>query len=204
MYPFSSPSQTVRLKRTQVKNACTKCQKACKKCDQARPCLRCVKYGLGPEKCVDSQRKERKKGAKRGPYKKRDGKGNSIAQSKDPSQESELDPSSPHSGSSPSAGTAFAGSIPVEYTPGFYAQFPLPPKHKPEDPMYYPQFYIAPGPAPPNAGQEGEGPAYPTPPQFFPATFLTTYAQPYPLHIAYTRPDGQIHFADLAKDSRKN
>ena|ERR1700722_406187 len=78
MYPFPPglvPTQpSLRSKRRQVKNACTNCQKACKKCDDARPCLRCVKYGIA-EECVDSQRKERKKGIKRGPYKKRDGKG---------------------------------------------------------------------------------------------------------------------------------
>lgn len=77
MYPFPPgmmPSQPARTKRRQVKNACTNCQKACKKCDDARPCLRCVKYGIS-EECVDSQRKERQKGVKRGPYKKRDGKG---------------------------------------------------------------------------------------------------------------------------------
>ncbi|KAI0318053.1 hypothetical protein OF83DRAFT_1118218 [Amylostereum chailletii] len=74
MFPFGVISQSpIRSKRRQVKNACTHCQKACKKCDDARPCLRCVKYGIG-EECVDSQRKERKKGVKRGPYKKRDGK----------------------------------------------------------------------------------------------------------------------------------
>jgi hypothetical protein len=78
MYPFapgvvSASQPQIRSKRRQVKNACTNCQKACKKCDDARPCLRCVKYGIG-EECVDSQRKERKKGIKRGPYKKRDGK----------------------------------------------------------------------------------------------------------------------------------
>lgn len=77
MYSYSSrdfSSTTGRAKRRQVKNACTNCQRACKKCDDARPCLRCVKYGIS-EECVDSQRKERKKGIKRGPYKKRDGKG---------------------------------------------------------------------------------------------------------------------------------
>ncbi|KAI9266648.1 hypothetical protein BDA99DRAFT_558702 [Phascolomyces articulosus] len=57
-------------KRKQVKNACVNCQKACKKCDDGRPCQRCVKYGL-QETCVNSVRKERKKGIKRGPYKKR-------------------------------------------------------------------------------------------------------------------------------------
>ena len=80
MYPFPShllPTQPLRFKRRQVKNACTNCQKACKKCDDARPCLRCVKYGIS-EECVDSQRKERKKGIKRGPYKKRNGKSLSL------------------------------------------------------------------------------------------------------------------------------
>ncbi|KAG2203977.1 hypothetical protein INT46_007460 [Mucor plumbeus] len=57
-------------KRKQVKNACTNCQKACKKCDDARPCPRCIKYGIA-ETCVNSVRKERKKGIKRGPYKRR-------------------------------------------------------------------------------------------------------------------------------------
>jgi hypothetical protein len=78
MYPFAGgmipTPQQLRSKRRQVKNACTNCQKACKKCDDARPCLRCVKYGIA-EECIDSQRRERKKGVKRGPYKKRDGKG---------------------------------------------------------------------------------------------------------------------------------
>ena len=77
MYSFPPgmvPTQPPRTKRRQVKNACTNCQKACKKCDDARPCLRCVKYGIA-EECIDSQRKERQKGIKRGPYKKRDGKG---------------------------------------------------------------------------------------------------------------------------------
>lgn len=46
------------------------CQKACKKCDEGRPCTRCIKYGLA-DTCVDSTRKIRKKGVKRGPYKRR-------------------------------------------------------------------------------------------------------------------------------------
>ncbi|CAO0795434.1 unnamed protein product [Mucor circinelloides] len=61
-------------KRKQVKNACVNCQKACKKCDVGRPCQRCIKYGL-TETCVNSVRKERKKGVKRGPYKKRNKNG---------------------------------------------------------------------------------------------------------------------------------
>ncbi|KAI7861248.1 hypothetical protein BDF14DRAFT_480239 [Spinellus fusiger] len=57
-------------KRKQVKNACVNCQKACKKCDEGRPCRRCIKLGL-TETCINSPRKERRKGVKRGPYKKR-------------------------------------------------------------------------------------------------------------------------------------
>ncbi|KAG8748305.1 hypothetical protein FRC10_007696 [Ceratobasidium sp. 414] len=62
----------VRTKRKQVKNACSACQRACKRCDIGRPCERCIKYGM-QDTCRDSVRKERKKGVKRGPYKKRDG-----------------------------------------------------------------------------------------------------------------------------------
>ncbi|KAJ2579579.1 hypothetical protein GGH95_003033, partial [Coemansia sp. RSA 1836] len=65
-----SPASLSRPKRAQVKNACVNCQRACKKCDNARPCHRCVKYNL-LDSCVDSTRKPRKKGIKRGPYKKR-------------------------------------------------------------------------------------------------------------------------------------
>ncbi|KAJ1309544.1 hypothetical protein OPQ81_006317 [Rhizoctonia solani] len=66
-----------RPKRKQVKNACSACQRACKRCDVGRPCERCIKYGMA-ETCRDSQRKERKKGIKRGPYKKRDGMINDL------------------------------------------------------------------------------------------------------------------------------
>ncbi|ORX48795.1 hypothetical protein DM01DRAFT_1338451 [Hesseltinella vesiculosa] len=66
--PDGTPVQSA--KRKQVKNACTNCQKACKKCDDARPCPRCIKYGIA-DTCVNSVRKERKKGIKRGPYKRR-------------------------------------------------------------------------------------------------------------------------------------
>lgn len=53
------------------------CQKACKKCDDARPCPRCIKYGISAT-CVNSVRKERKKGIKRGPYKRRQKTGNAY------------------------------------------------------------------------------------------------------------------------------
>ncbi|CAO3631773.1 unnamed protein product [Cunninghamella echinulata] len=75
-HPVLSQSATndfnmlTKPKRKQVKNACVNCQKACKKCDDGRPCQRCIKYGL-TETCTNSIRKERKKGVKRGPYKRR-------------------------------------------------------------------------------------------------------------------------------------
>ncbi|KAJ2373002.1 hypothetical protein IW150_003836, partial [Coemansia sp. RSA 2607] len=59
-----------RKKRAQVKNACVNCQRACKRCDSGRPCQRCIKHSL-QDTCVDSTRKPRAKGIKRGPYKKR-------------------------------------------------------------------------------------------------------------------------------------
>jgi len=57
-------------KRRQVKMACTNCAAACKRCDETRPCERCKKYGMA-DSCADGQRKERKKGIKRGPYKRK-------------------------------------------------------------------------------------------------------------------------------------
>ncbi|KAJ6513363.1 hypothetical protein C8R45DRAFT_344738 [Mycena sanguinolenta] len=115
MYPLYSTSQTVRSKRTQVKTACIKCKKSCKKCDPARPCLRCVKYGFASE-CVDSKRKVREKGLKRGPYKKRNG--NPIVDSGDHSQATGL-------GASPSTSGTSRSTTPAGYNPGFYVHWPL-------------------------------------------------------------------------------
>ncbi|KAG2208483.1 hypothetical protein INT47_010179 [Mucor saturninus] len=63
-------TNTTSKRRSQVKNACVNCQKACKKCDEGRPCQRCIKLGI-TDTCFDSPRKERKKGFKRGPYRKK-------------------------------------------------------------------------------------------------------------------------------------
>lgn len=57
-------------KRKQVKMACTNCASACKKCDDGRPCQRCIRSNLAST-CKDGVRKERKRGIKRGPYKRR-------------------------------------------------------------------------------------------------------------------------------------
>ncbi|KAL1919093.1 uncharacterized protein VTP21DRAFT_2474 [Calcarisporiella thermophila] len=69
-----------RPRRQQVKNACTNCQKACKKCDDVRPCARCARLGI-EDSCVNSVRKERRRGIKRGPYKRRKGKESDSASS---------------------------------------------------------------------------------------------------------------------------
>ncbi|CAG8477621.1 4350_t:CDS:2 [Paraglomus occultum] len=69
-YVATGCGNDVKPKRKQVKNACVNCQKACKKCDEGRPCQRCIKFNLTLT-CKDSVRKERKKGIKRGPYRKR-------------------------------------------------------------------------------------------------------------------------------------
>ncbi|KAI8852677.1 hypothetical protein BC829DRAFT_56914 [Chytridium lagenaria] len=75
-------------KRKQVKNACVNCQKACKKCDNIRPCPRCVRYGLS-DSCIDSVRKERRKGIKRGPYKPKLSRSASVANGSSRASDSE-------------------------------------------------------------------------------------------------------------------
>ena len=74
VYDVIYSSQNITLRHCLL---AVNCQKACKKCDDARPCPRCVKYGIEAT-CVNSVRKERKKGVKRGPYKQRKGQGSST------------------------------------------------------------------------------------------------------------------------------
>ena len=57
--------------------ACTNCAAACKRCDEDRPCARCQRYGIS-ESCQDGQRKQRKKGVKRGSYKRRNKNGENM------------------------------------------------------------------------------------------------------------------------------
>ncbi|KAF9788236.1 hypothetical protein BJ322DRAFT_1047861 [Thelephora terrestris] len=64
------PTAVGKQKRKQVKMACTNCASACKKCDDGRPCQRCIRSNLAST-CKDGVRKERKRGIKRGPYKRR-------------------------------------------------------------------------------------------------------------------------------------
>ncbi|KZV98156.1 hypothetical protein EXIGLDRAFT_728977 [Exidia glandulosa HHB12029] len=102
-------------KRKQVKNACTNCQTACKRCDDSRPCARCVKYGLS-DTCINSARKERKKGIKRGPYKKR---------KEDEGQMDMDDPNVAMDAMMPQAGAPYHGALPPGYPEGgYYSYFP--------------------------------------------------------------------------------
>ncbi|KAF7375871.1 hypothetical protein MSAN_00001500 [Mycena sanguinolenta] len=186
MHSFASASQTVRLRR-QVKIACTKCQKAGKKCDLARPCLRCTKYRF-PEECVDAERKERKRGGKRGPYRKRDANGNIIGQNNDFSQEVKSDTSSPPS--DPPLSTTMAGSTEVGYAS---AQSLL---SSNGDPYYpYPQFYFPPVPPPVGERQGGENSTFHSHHDFY----MAAYVQP--PHIEYASPDGQIFYCPPVPDT---
>ncbi|KAF8582052.1 hypothetical protein K439DRAFT_1635597, partial [Ramaria rubella] len=190
VYPYGNvlpgPPLT-RPKRTQCKNACTNCQKACKKCDDNRPCHRCIRYGT-TDTCVDSKRKERKKGVKRGPYKKRDSKGvNADAENDDGNGAG-----SANGAHGPSPNMPYVG--PVGYPPGMWSSYsPGGPGGKLEGGGYYqPVFALTPvGGQPPHggdgesAGGGGEAPHFPV--GFYPATFIS-YPGPYP---PYPMPQGQ-------------
>ncbi|KAH8990718.1 hypothetical protein EDB83DRAFT_2480331 [Lactarius deliciosus] len=202
MYPFapgvvSTSQPQIRSKRRQVKNACTNCQKACKKCDDARPCLRCVKYGIG-EECVDSQRKERKKGIKRGPYKKRDGKSRATS-----AAETQPDPAPPPTMGMPLHGVPTAGGTPpgtsfmgpIGYPLPIYGQYPHPPiptAHKPGEASPYHPYYMPMQPPSSHPGQEHEGPGYlPHHAQYYPGPYLPYGTVPYPTPyiVPHHRPD---------------
>ncbi|KAJ4464508.1 hypothetical protein C8J55DRAFT_529925 [Lentinula edodes] len=158
MYPVMPSSQrTSHARRRQVKNACTNCQKACKKCDDARPCLRCIKYGI-PFECIDSQRKERKKGVKRGPYnKRRNCKGSSSVGNLDaPPHQQEVTPitngggpNNPSSSFHPALGLRYVSPTTIYTGTTYINQYPLPPPLPPplvkppkrkEEPLPYPHL----------------------------------------------------------------
>ena len=117
---MSTGSSSDKPKRTQVKNACTNCQRACKKCDEQRPCGRCVRYGLND--CTDSERKKRITGAKRGPYRKRE----RVVTPSDQAAGEEV-PSEPATTSTPTPGAAGSStSIDTsQQTPAAVMSFPM-------------------------------------------------------------------------------
>ncbi|KAI7906984.1 uncharacterized protein BX663DRAFT_548081 [Cokeromyces recurvatus] len=103
-------------KRKQVKNACVNCQKACKKCDEGRPCQRCIKYGI-TDTCVNSVRKERKKGIKRGPYKKRNKNGVDSATSSGTSTPNMASPMTSANIYAPNNSMRAPNTMPIHYQP---------------------------------------------------------------------------------------
>ncbi|KAI9316341.1 hypothetical protein BX666DRAFT_2027879 [Dichotomocladium elegans] len=145
--PPSHAQQHQPPKRKQVKNACTNCQKACKKCDDARPCPRCIKYGIA-DTCVNSVRKERKKGIKRGPYKRRQKDGSERSTGRNDESSSLMDPQAQSSGNPytamrppPSMAFGYPTNLnqygqPAAYDP--YSQYAA--YHK--DQMMNPQSYV--------------------------------------------------------------
>ncbi|KAI8373013.1 uncharacterized protein BYT42DRAFT_578922 [Radiomyces spectabilis] len=114
MQPGMEYELVSKPKRKQVKNACVNCQKACKKCDDGRPCQRCIKYGL-TDTCQDSVRKERKKGVKRGPYKRRN-QGSGSSQPSSASSSPAI--ATPMHGMYASPNMNMRGNMPLSY-PGF-------------------------------------------------------------------------------------
>ncbi|KAG6333196.1 hypothetical protein ID866_5893 [Astraeus odoratus] len=166
LYPYPPPGQPFpqyqqpqppangqRPKRKQVKMAaniatlpkCTNCASACKRCDEARPCERCVKYGI-QETCVDGVRKERQKGIKRGPYKRKNKNSNTEASFTATNGEQEWQANGTSS-SNPPPGPAPAPAPAVPHFP------------TPEG--FYPLFFPPPGFVPP--GHEGGAPPEGTP-----------------------------------------
>ncbi|GJJ12028.1 hypothetical protein Clacol_006268 [Clathrus columnatus] len=182
-----SASTMQRTKRTQCKNACTNCQKACKKCDDNRPCQRCIRYGTTGT-CIDSKRKERKKGIKRGPYKKRDGKGLATeTEDDDPRRSSQGAPVPPPH-------LPYVG--PVGYPPAIWGPIPpAAPGGKLEGTGYYqPVLALA-----PVGGHGGEGVSvsggselsHHFPVGFYPATVIS-YPGPFP-PFSIPQPHGMAH-----------
>ncbi|KAJ2920924.1 hypothetical protein H1R20_g16171, partial [Candolleomyces eurysporus] len=173
MYSYSSrdfSSAAVRTKRRQVKNACTNCQRACKKCDDARPCLRCVKYGIS-EECVDSQRKERKKGIKRGPYKKRDGKGSNV---ETPSGSAPVSNGSLQPNNTP---PIMAPYLPIGYPP--YIPYPPPDKSSDAPVVYSAPYFLAALPSAVHSQQD----ASPAEPPYSTQAFYQTAIYHHPSYL---------------------
>ncbi|CCM05828.1 uncharacterized protein FIBRA_08064 [Fibroporia radiculosa] len=160
-YPPYAPglqtSPVPRPKRKQVKMACTNCAHACKRCDEARPCERCVKYGVA-DSCVDGVRKERKKGIKRGPYKRKN-----RSQNGEQATEGFTAPAN-------GGGESVTPPAPYSAAPeGYYS-------------YYYPPGYVQPphnGEAHPEGIPNGNGPHVPHP-AYYPMPPLYAPFPPYP------------------------
>jgi len=173
--PYGAPPMPQpRPKRKQVKMACTNCAAACKRCDDSRPCERCQKYGIA-DSCIDGQRKERKKGIKRGPYKRK--------------AKNSSESSSTYAGGPPPASASGEGEGSVPPT-----SYPMAPE------SYYPFYYPHPHPAFTPHQHEGQAngeaaansTAHPLPQPFFPLhpAVYPPYTQYAPGAVSYPPPLG--------------
>ncbi|KAF8738606.1 hypothetical protein AX14_010903 [Amanita brunnescens Koide BX004] len=187
MLPLPAAPQPTRAKRRQVKNACTNCQKACKKCDDARPCLRCVKYGM-QEACISSQRKERKKGVKRGPYKKRESKERQSAPHDAPQPLPHLVQPIPPPVSPPPHPPYMSIGLP----PAYYPPHPLSKTADPP-PLYPPYLFAQLQPVhPSHNAQDGVSPTYSPPGPYYPAALLAQFSPSIYAQYPVPRPDAQL------------
>jgi hypothetical protein len=181
--------QPPRQKRRQVKLACTNCASACKRCDESRPCPRCIKYNIS-ESCVDGQRKERKKGIKRGPYKRK----NKIAT---PTQASPVQSDQIGLALHPERSTAVLG-VPKTAVPPYshaYDATTLPAAQNPHSHTHY-QYYYQQRLQYPYSSTEVHhlDPGVPTPEHIFPLESYSfgAYSAPvahYPVTTSYDMPD---------------
>ncbi|KAI0754195.1 hypothetical protein C8Q80DRAFT_1265868 [Daedaleopsis nitida] len=158
-YPYATgippPQPVPKAKRKQVKMACTNCASACKRCDEARPCERCIKYGFA-ETCVDGIRKERKKGIKRGPYKRKN----------------------KTTGGEGSGGEGSSEApAPVPPPPPPPPGYPVPPEGYPFPYVYPPMGYL---PPPPDGQQHTDGTPNGAPAAVPPHPFYAPYPAMYP------------------------
>ncbi|KAF9459667.1 hypothetical protein BDZ94DRAFT_1239046 [Collybia nuda] len=176
--PQSLPA--LRPKRKQVKMACTNCAAACKRCDEHRPCERCTKYGVA-DTCKDGQRKERKKGIKRGPYKRKNKGGPNDSPSygdRDAEAPAGGEWATPTPGGTAAAIQAVAHQFPP--SEGYY-------------PMFYPPHgqYIPPPPEgqPGQEGSHGNGQPPMMPYYIHPGSYPPGTYPPYP-HFSMYPPGG--------------
>ncbi|KAJ7193523.1 hypothetical protein GGX14DRAFT_588456 [Mycena pura] len=188
--PQASGSPSYRPKRNQVKMACTNCATACKRCDDQRPCTRCQKYSLH-DSCIDGQRKERKKGIKRGPYRRRpkDGENGSVTFAEGEGAAAPPAEWNTSQGSPPPAAAA-TSPTPMVLPPGAVPQpFPVPPEGYPHP--FYPPMGLFLGPPPPGS-EEGAAPV----PYFYPYPPFGMYPPPPPGAV----PAGAPPAADSKKE----
>lgn len=173
---FFPPISGAHILNSKLNAQCTNCAAACKRCDDERPCGRCTKYGIG-ESCIDGKRKERQKGIKRGPYKRRAKEANAA----DTSTE-QVDSPPPAPGTFRTASASLSQLTiftTIASTSEAEAQPVLPPPEGYPPYMIPPGYYPPPPPGDPNAPPPVDGAAHP-PYYHFPPMPYPPYGYPPP------------------------